>query len=339
MPFRDSAATWNRYLRDNLLDAGEIQTRFHIDPFLDPNVQTNWSTINLNGNHPLGANKASTGAQNATISWDVTLTAGTWKIAVRFPAAADQGIITVNLNGSSQGTIDTYGTGGGPVNWSYGEVTATVTTTGRHTVELKMATKNGSSTSYYGRISRVTFYRTAMTATWTNPMADSFYVGEALTSTILNRQLRDNLNARGEGQRNQLINVFSTPKTQKGWDVTTQNSVNSSYPYLQAFGTTGDYVGGYYISWDVPLTAGTWSLFMWARQQAQNGIMTVTLDGVTLGTLDWYAASAAFAQQSIAGWTVSESDVRELRLESSTKTASSTGFNQVLASILLRRTA
>jgi hypothetical protein len=101
----------------------------------------------------------SSGAQNDAISWPVVLAAGTWTVRLHFRKSTNTGIFTVNFDGSSQGTIDSYAAA-----VAYGDSSITgivVGTTGKKVVQLLMATKNASSSSYYGELLAVAFLRTA----------------------------------------------------------------------------------------------------------------------------------------------------------------------------------
>lgn len=107
----------------------------------------------------MGSGLESAGAQNEAISWQFFLAAGTWTANFRVRKSTNTGIITLNLDAASQGTADTY-------NASVLQATVsitgwTVSTTGLHTVQLKMATKNASSSNYFLGIFAMQLIRTA----------------------------------------------------------------------------------------------------------------------------------------------------------------------------------
>lgn len=100
-----------------------------------------------------------TQAQNDAVAWDVVLAAGTWDChfwVVKFSAG---GIITLNQDGGSMGTVDTYAatTDNAKVSitgWS-------VATTGKKRMQILLATKNGSSSGYRALLHGIEFRRTA----------------------------------------------------------------------------------------------------------------------------------------------------------------------------------
>lgn len=101
----------------------------------------------------------SSAAQNDAISWKLALSAGTWNITIHCRKSSNTGIFTVNLDGASMGTVDSYAAAA-----AYGKLTVTgwsVPTSGAHVVQLKMATKNGSSSGYLGEIMAISLRRTA----------------------------------------------------------------------------------------------------------------------------------------------------------------------------------
>lgn len=103
-------------------------------------------------------------AQNDAVSYTVTLAAGTWSISLMTYNTATTGIVTINLDGSSVGTVDTYnvGTGSSAIGNAIATITGvTVSTTGLHTLQLKMASKNPSSGGYAGVLQKIHLQRTA----------------------------------------------------------------------------------------------------------------------------------------------------------------------------------
>jgi len=100
----------------------------------------------------------SSGAANDAVSFDLWMEAGTYAAFCTFRKSTNTGIITVNLGGASQGTVDTYAAA---IAYGSGAVTGIVVTAGQRTWQLQMATKNASSSSYYGELFYVTIYRTA----------------------------------------------------------------------------------------------------------------------------------------------------------------------------------
>lgn len=101
----------------------------------------------------------SDGVQNSSVSWAVVLSAGTWNATIYCRKSNNTGIFTLNLDGASQGTADSYSAA-----IAAGTLTITgwtVPTTGKHVIQLQMATKNGSSAGYYGEIFAISLRRTS----------------------------------------------------------------------------------------------------------------------------------------------------------------------------------
>lgn len=131
-----------------------------VDVFMTPTSNTNWNTISLSPNAPYGGLQASTGAQNAEINWDISLSAGTWTFALIHTTYINRGIYSVQLDGVEKGTIDGYS--GSAVFGVRSTIAGiAVSTSGKVTLKLKMATKNASSSSYFGAIHHILFQRTA----------------------------------------------------------------------------------------------------------------------------------------------------------------------------------
>lgn len=132
-----------------------------IDPFPTA-TNTNWDSIDsaggTYGNHYKGSVKNSTGAQNAEISFPVVLAAGTWTFELLHWRDTNRGIYSVRIDGIEKGTIDGYAAA------SAANVRSTVTgivvpATTKYTLAMRMATKNASSSSYFGSITAIQLRR------------------------------------------------------------------------------------------------------------------------------------------------------------------------------------
>jgi hypothetical protein len=97
------------------------------------------------------------------------------------------------------------------------------------------------------------------------------------------------------------------------------------------------------IEWDVVLAPGTWDLEFMTTKYVDCGIITVTLDGVSMGTIDTYAGGASYNQLvGITGMTVTVEGKQRLKFSVDTKNGSSSGYNvrgNGGIPITLRRTA
>lgn len=98
-------------------------------------------------------------AQNDAWAVDVVLAAGTWDAHFYVGKASSTGIITLQQDGTDMGTADTYAASAAAAKVS---VTGwTVSATGKKRMNLKMATKNASSSGYLLIIDGIEFRRTA----------------------------------------------------------------------------------------------------------------------------------------------------------------------------------
>lgn len=101
----------------------------------------------------------SSGVQNDEITWDVVLAAGTWTLDLTYYRAPNRGICSVQFDSVEKGTIDLYG--GLQVNTRVQITGIVVATTAKVELKFKMATKNASSTAYYGTLNGLRLIRTA----------------------------------------------------------------------------------------------------------------------------------------------------------------------------------
>lgn len=122
--------------------------------------QTNWSTLTQSSTGLMGGNLASTGAINAKVGWDVVLAVGTWTIKIIYGTGPQRGIYTVTLDGASVGTVDGYAVSTAE-NVAHSFTGIDVTAQGKKRLLFQMATKNASSSSYFGNLQLVTLTRTA----------------------------------------------------------------------------------------------------------------------------------------------------------------------------------
>jgi hypothetical protein len=98
-------------------------------------------------------------AQNDAVAWDLILAAGTWNCRVIGRKHSASAIVTLQQDGSDMGTTDFYDAAG-----ALGDGTIsgwTVSTTGKHRMNLKAATKNASSSNYFLTLAAIEFRRTA----------------------------------------------------------------------------------------------------------------------------------------------------------------------------------
>lgn len=93
------------------------------------------------------------------------------------------------------------------------------------------------------------------------------------------------------------------------------------------------------LSWDVVVSAGTWSINLKSRKSSNVGIYTFLIDGVSVGTIDGYAAAAASGNQTITGISITRSGKVRLTVRMATKNASSSSYLGEIMHISMVRTA
>lgn len=85
---------------------------------------------------------------------------------------------------------------------------------------------------------------------------------------------------------------------------------------------------GNYVTWDVPLMAGTWTVTLLYSKSTAAGVITASLDGVDLsGTVDGYNGSTTYS--NVNQWTgvsVATGGVKEFKLRCDTKNGSSSSY-------------
>jgi hypothetical protein len=130
------------------ISAGVAKARIAHDitwwPVLQPSANTNWSTIT---NTSVGQIYIiSSGAQNASLEWNVFLPEGTYDFNFLTLKSTDLGKYHLLIDGSDVETIDGYGS----LSYLIMNFSGHAIISGIHTIKLKMSDKNASSSSYKG---------------------------------------------------------------------------------------------------------------------------------------------------------------------------------------------
>ena len=125
--------------------AGFTPSHYEV-PILAPDSNTNFSTIS--NSLATAYYLLSGGSQNDSATWNINLPAGTYKWVLFHYAGNDRGVYHLLLDGNDLATIDGYaGSAAVAVSTATG---ITVPGASPTAVQIKMATKNGSSGGYYG---------------------------------------------------------------------------------------------------------------------------------------------------------------------------------------------
>ena len=113
-----------------------------------------------------------------------------------------------------------------------------------------------------------------------------------------------------------------------------------STAYLGGGSCYGGGTGTDSLSWDVPLTAGTWSFTLLYQSRADSGDYTVKFDSTTLGTINGYSvATIPNVVAQITGVVVSANAIVRLTIASPTKNGSASAYYMKPIHITLNRTA
>lgn len=123
--------------------------------------------------------------------------------------------------------------------------------------------------------------------------------------------------------------VFIVPwagyKSTTGFTNRTQDSAQLGGGYLINFPGVGPQNDE--VEWDIWLEAGTYTLFAVSATTTDRGISTFTLDGSSVGTLDWYAGSTTSnVLKTITGITVATAGLKSFKVKMATKNASSSNY-------------
>lgn len=131
-----------------------------VGAFMTAISQVNWNNVSVDTSAVYNGVNNSSGAQNDEINFDVVLAAGTWTFELMHTQNTNRGIYSVQLDGAEKGTIDGYSAA---LTRNVRSTVAgiAVAASGKVRLKLKMATKNASSTQYYGSIQHIQFRRTA----------------------------------------------------------------------------------------------------------------------------------------------------------------------------------
>lgn len=262
-----------------------------------------------NSSTSLGMGYVNTGASgspaiNDSISWDLYFDKVTWKYCQVHAFGTGNGIYTVQLDGSSQGTIDGYGAFSEN---QYSEITGlSISTASAKTFKLLMATKNASSSGYSMAVNSWAWIRTGGTAS-----------SPAGTDT--------------PGFTWEWIPWMGSKAAV--WGVRAQSSSELGGGNHHGAGAQNDY-----INTDFWRDTGTFTLALVHYKGGDQGIHSFTgLSGTQ--TIDAYAgANSSNNYSEVTGIAVATADVANLQDQIATKNASSTGFGARINSVKVIRT-
>jgi Concanavalin A-like lectin/glucanases superfamily len=128
---------------------------------------------------------------------------------------------------------------------------------------------------------------------------------------------------------------YATPYSigQGTWVTETTSNIGTAY-MENTSSATGDNA-----TWLVELGAGTYTIDFFYQKYTSNGILTITLDGNSVTTIDTYAASIAQGHTQVTGVTVTGSKAHSLEVLINTKNASSSSYECEIVCAIFTRTA
>lgn len=133
--------------------------------------------------------------------------------------------------------------------------------------------------------------------------------------------------------RTAFITAIQTPVAQTTWNTLTTNNSSFIFGVLNLSGGSGSS-----IEWDVLLDAGTYTFDVFGYKNTDAGIIDVLVDGVSVGTVDQYAASGATAKQTVASVVIAAAGVKRIKLSVTTKNASSSAYLARISALGFTRT-
>lgn len=247
------------------------------------------------------------GAVTDYCEWEnLVMSAGTWSIRVLCTETDFSGIASVYFDGVDTGVnIDMYAASALQVVRSD---TFTVASKTRGTLRLLMESKNASSSAYSLTSPQIALVKTS--------------AGGDTGASL------DDLPWHNDAPAVSWSSASGTPALSHA----TSNLLHSR---VAAHAAQNDW-----IEYEVWLAAGTYSMTMIATTDADHGILTIAVNGSTVGTQDHYSASTSTtAKVTTTGMTVSTTGKHTIRLTTATKNASSTGYKSSLGYMHWRRTA
>lgn len=123
-----------------------------------------------------------------------------------------------------------------------------------------------------------------------------------------------------------LIDVNPVPRASasNNWDGFFANGQSWNGGYRTSF-PGGDTTS--YLEWSLPIAAGTWEMEVTHVKNFDAGILSFSLDGAPIGSVDAYDAGTVLnASGTVSSITVGTSGLHTLRVETATANPSSSGF-------------
>lgn len=268
-------------------------------PIVFADSHTNWNTLSMSTSMAFGTRRVSSGAQNDAVTFSFWAPQGNATLAMLISGGGTSGIMTVAVDGSTWGTIDTLNIGNNITNTS---LTGSIASTGMHTITVTMATS--SAANYYGELHHIQIRMTSISAAITQDTAPEI----ALFWPYLH-------------------GVVSS-----GWTL----QVSSGYAYYHRRYSSNANTS--YIEWNnIVLRPGTYRLDILTATHALYAKGSIYIDDVDTGLeYDGYGSAVDNVIKSVSGITISDTAPKTLKIKNEDRHASATGWYIVFMGAPLR---
>ena len=128
-------------------------------PFLPVSI-TSGNANNASANTVGGGRHTIKNTKGASSNYNVDLHSGTWLVSAYYRSTPQGGIMSVCLNGTLIGAIDTYSSGSTSDNLS-ATSSFTLSSSGQFSLKLETTASNVSSTAYFCEPQLLSFFRTS----------------------------------------------------------------------------------------------------------------------------------------------------------------------------------
>lgn len=244
-------------------------------------------------------------AVNDEISYEVWAPKGSGNVNVFVTTATIMGIITVYLDGVSLGTIDCYS--GSTAYNVVKTLSATVTTTGMHTLRFLVTSKNASASAYYFEPQHAQIIMSSI---------DS----DAISS---------------DGLAPEVANLWPAFMSSNSGGATADPRSTQMYyhDYYSGGGNTD------YFQWDgIVLRPGTYRADILHRKTTFSGKSHAVYDGTDYGSIDGYSPGTYSQIGSVSGIVVADTSPHSFKLSTPDKNASASNYYQFITLVRLVRT-
>lgn len=346
-------ATFNTYLRDNLLAMGEAQRHIWIDPteHRDETVGGWAIATDVTGdNDPYGFGLTHAGVGDY-VGFKEYLTPGSWKLQIHTAQRNDYGMFKVDVLSPTAEAVgiqqvdpintllkQAEGDAGFDFPGQVGEfnmydpsataiftvphpIEFTVDQAGLYTIRFTVKTKDINSAGNTVRLFGIGLQKIhdleSSPVVWQPPR--TWESGQAMSAAQMETYIRDALRMAGPFRKRTRIDVFSVAG-QSGSSL----NVAADVPLGQqrTLDTQNEWM-----EWDVVLPAGDISIIVCGSRGTDHGIATVAWDGVDRGTTDFYNGSAGVNYRGAAiTFTNATPKKAKLRITNATKNAASSAY-------------